>query len=897
MNSNEAIRRAILAVLGTTSAAGAFAQAAKVADANAAANNGQLEEVVVTATRRSENLQNVPISIQALTGDTLSKLNVATIDDFVKYTPNVSTANIGPGQGNLYMRGLSVGALGTQGEGSVGGFPNVAVYLDEQSASLPGRNLDIYAADIERVEVLEGPQGTLFGAGAQAGVLRFITNKPKLNVTEGNLNAGYGTTAHGTDNSNFDATLNLPLIPDTLAVRAVIYSDSRGGYIDNVPSTFTRKPSDTGIIGYAGGVVPTNSAVINNYDITAKDINPVNYKGLRISGLYKINEDWDVLLAHSRQTVDAQGVFYQMPTGSEGQALNPLEVTLFNPSYNRDKYSNTAWTVNGKLSDLKLVYTGAYLTRHVDQIQDYTNYSRGVNGVYYQCAGYSNYKNYNKKTGVGVQPGSGTCYTPSATWHDTESNTNFSQEMRLSTPDDWRVRGLAGVFYQKQEIHDDTEWLYRTVPTCAPTPKGADVGCFLPIQPFAGASGNDLNVRNSHVGFFDDFQRTLKQAAAFASVDAELIPKTLTLTLGTRYYNIKNQMLGNNVGSFFCKAGGLYGFNIPGYTAALGAPATTTFGPCASPYGTNLNTQTPNHNTAKGFKSRANISWKLTPEAMIYATWSQGFRPGGFNRGISCHLADANGVKQWCVPIEYQSDDLTNLELGWKTELLDHHLQFNGSVYQETWKNVQTGIFRPADLGNLTIGLNGPDYRVRGIEMQLIARVTTGLTVQGSVSWNKSELTNSPYLIANNPALLTADPVKNPGSAAEFGRPITSIVNPYGAPGTPLANSPPFQGNIRARYEFSLSNYNAFWQIGVQHSAHSYSSATTSNRFDQPNWTTVDASLGVSKDAWRIELVGQNLTDENKSLFTTAAQFVRAETPMRPRTLGLQIGYKFSEGK
>ena len=114
------------------------------------------------------------------------------------------------------------------------------MYLDEQSAQLPSRNLDIYAADLERIEILEGPQGTLFGAGAEAGVVRYITNKPKLNVTEAMVNAGYATTAHGDQSSNVDATINLPLIADKLAVRGVIYNETRGGYIDNIPATFAR---------------------------------------------------------------------------------------------------------------------------------------------------------------------------------------------------------------------------------------------------------------------------------------------------------------------------------------------------------------------------------------------------------------------------------------------------------------------------------------------------------------------------------------------------------------------------------------------------------------------------------------------------------------------------------
>src|ERR1700686_4185083 len=310
MNSNPKLSYAIAAIL-SGSAAG-FAHAATATDTEA---SDAIQEITVTAQRRTENMQDVPISIQALTGETLTQLNVTTFDDFVKYGPNVTTAGSGPGQNAIFIRGLSVGVTGQQGTGTTGPIPNVAVYLDEISGALPGRNMDVYAADIERIEVLEGPQGTLFGSGAEAGVLRYITNKPKLDLTEGSVNAGYSYTAHGDPNSNVDAMINLPLIPDTLAVRAVIYNDSRGGYINNLPSTFTRASTD---LGFRGGVVPTNSVVINNDTVLGSAINPVTYQGLRLSGLYKINDDWNVLLTQSYQTMNAQGVFYEMPYGSEG---------------------------------------------------------------------------------------------------------------------------------------------------------------------------------------------------------------------------------------------------------------------------------------------------------------------------------------------------------------------------------------------------------------------------------------------------------------------------------------------------------------------------------------------------------------------------------------------------
>jgi len=244
MKSNSPLSYAIAAILGGASSD--LASAAAAADTNA--DSEGIPEIVVTAQRRTENMQEVPITIQALTAETLTQLNVSTFDDFVKYLPNVTAANNGPGQENIYMRGLSAnGVSGNQGGGATGPFPNVAIYLDEQSGQAPGRNLDVYAADLDRIEVLEGPQGTLFGAGAQAGVLRYITNKPKLDVTEGNVDAGYAVTSHGDPSSNATGVINLPLVPDTLAVRAVIYSDTRGGYINNVPGTFVRSSTDPSI--------------------------------------------------------------------------------------------------------------------------------------------------------------------------------------------------------------------------------------------------------------------------------------------------------------------------------------------------------------------------------------------------------------------------------------------------------------------------------------------------------------------------------------------------------------------------------------------------------------------------------------------------------------------------
>ena len=173
---NTKLSCAIAAILGGVSMTSPGFAADATADVGVDATSNSLEEVIVTAQRRSESMQRVPIAMQAFTGQVLEQLNIATLDDYIQYLPNVTTANNGPGQNEVFMRGLSAGAQSSQGSGSTGVYPNVAIYLDNQSGQLPNRNLDIYAADLQRVEVLEGPQGTLFGSGAEAGVIRYLTN-------------------------------------------------------------------------------------------------------------------------------------------------------------------------------------------------------------------------------------------------------------------------------------------------------------------------------------------------------------------------------------------------------------------------------------------------------------------------------------------------------------------------------------------------------------------------------------------------------------------------------------------------------------------------------------------------------------------------------------------------
>jgi iron complex outermembrane receptor protein len=878
LKPNQRLNRAIAAILSAHSVA-ALAQTstetAALSPSDATSGTSGLGEIVVTAQRRAENLQDVPITIQVLTGETLAQLNVQTFDQMLKSIPNVTQFTSGPSTGEVYMRGLSIGNYGTIGAGSTHPFPSVAIYLDEQSGQLPGRNLDVYAADMERIEVLEGPQGTLFGGGALSGVLRYITNKPKINVTEGSADTAYSVTAHGDPSTSATAMLNLPLVDDHLAVRGVVYVDHRGGYIDNVPATFTRASTDLGFATYNSGVVPTNSVAINNSASVGRATNPVTYTGVRAELLWKVNDDWDALLSQTYQNMDAEGVFYEMPYSSDGtyfssvtgnptgtKPLPPLSVTTFTPSYDKDKFENTALVVNGRIGDLRLVYSGAYLVRNVDQQQDYTNYARGYAGSYYQCVGYT------------ANPHTGQCYTPAGTLNEQEKNEHLTQELRLTTPDKWRVRGTAGVYWENYTIYDFTQFNDVTVPTCSPT--GLNVNCFLPLEPWPGSPPVTLITPD---GFFDDIKREVKQIAEFASVDFDVIPQVLTFTGGIRHFHYTDSETGGDVGPYSC----------------FQSTPTTYFGPCASLEGTNLSARSPNTVTPSGNRGRAGITWKVADKVLLYYTYSQGFRAGTFNRSTTCHLPGPDGVPQYCIPSATVPDNVTNNEVGLKSQWLDNRLTFNLAVYQEYWDNAQVRFFDPKSFGGLAFGSNGPTYRVRGLEPQIIASPVEGLTVQASGAWNSSSQMNSPYLVDNNPA------------SVNYGKPITSAPNPYGPIGSSTAYSPPFSFTARVRYEHPFGDdARGFVQVGAQHQDHMLTVAgnaltitgiSNGAPYSIPSFTTFDAAIGVSRGLWNVSLFGQNITNSGAVTSIDIGNYVLSQVPLRPRVLGLSFGYRFSDKK
>ena len=870
---------------------------AATADANA---SDAVQEIVVTAQRRTESVQDVPMTVQALSSDAIQKLNVTNVEQILRFTPNVVYSAPGAGQGQLSMRGLSTGRAGEQSYATVGNFPNVAVYLDEQSMQFPGRAPDIYLADMQRVEVLEGPQGTLFGGGAESGAIRYITNKPKLNIFEGSADGMYGVTWNGDNNWSFSGVVNVPLVTDKLAARVVVYNDRQGGYIDNVPSTFTRNEQldNNTYIGVkptagfcpdggkanpnTGFCLPANTAQYNNFALAKKDQNPVTIQGARAELLWQVNPDRDVLISQSVQNLDAEGLSTSYPTGSDFQPLQKLQVTSFVPTYNKDNFESTAWTVNGKVGGFNVIYTGAYTDRHITQQNDYTNYSRTLYGQYYECTGGNN-------SGFGSGKSSGPavparCYSPITFWHDKVHNTHMSHEARISTPSDWRLRGIAGIYYEQFRIYDVMDFNYKTIPSCnqgsnlAVAQAGGPV-CVGNDAPAPGSTTNQPGIRGDMVGYGDDVTRGYDQIAGFAQFDFDIIPKVLTITAGTRYFNYSE-----------FEKGSIY-HTASNCTNVLVCPAKA-----------NIDDEHLSK-TYHGFKSHFGIQYKPTKDLMFYAVYSEGYRPGGFNRypETKAPYTAGGSDNQFVKPVAYAPDSLTNYEAGIKSELFDRRLQLNLTGYHMEWTDSQIALYQPCCLGNSTFTTTGASYNIDGIEGQFVARLMQGFTLQGSASFNRNKQSNSPCLISNAPGSPT------------LGKCITQVKgapypNPFGVEGGISAFSPKFQANLGARYEWTMNEFQMFASLNGSYTSTQYNEpenyisgdlpsqivpTTTYLRYKIPGYGTVNGSIGFTRDRWTVEVIGQNLLNSDAITLASSGQFIKAEVPLRPRVVNVKVHMSF----
>lgn len=369
-----------------------------------------LDEVVVTAQKRSENLQNVPVSVQAIGQAKLEQLQISNFNDYVKYLPSVSFQTNGPGFSQVYMRGVASGGDGNHS----GPLPSVGTYLDEQPITTIQGALDIHVYDLERVEALSGPQGTLYGASSQAGTIKLVTNKPSL----AGFSAGYdlegNQVAGGAAGHVFEGFVNVPL-NDHAAIRLVGWDVHDAGYIDNVPTTRT---------------YPTWGGTINNKATARKNYNPVDTQGGRAALKINLDDNWTITPIIMGQQQKAKGIFAYDPTKGD------LKVGHFFPEGSKDRWMQAALTVQGNISNLDIVYNASNLKRIVETQSDYTDYS------YF----------YDTMSGSGAYwtDDAGKPVNPSQYINGKDRYGKVSHELRISTPSKEKLRFVGGLFYQRQ---------------------------------------------------------------------------------------------------------------------------------------------------------------------------------------------------------------------------------------------------------------------------------------------------------------------------------------------------------------------------------------------------------------------------------------------------------------
>jgi iron complex outermembrane receptor protein len=847
-----------------------------------------IEEVVVTATKVSSSTQDIAVKVSAITSEKLDQMGVSNFEDYLIQLPGVTAGGSGPGQNTIYIRGIASTTPAISIAGVAGLAPNVAFYLDEQPLAQPGRNLDVYAADLNRVEVLAGPQGTLFGASSQAGTVRLITNKPDPSAAYGKLKMGVSTMKEGGSNNNFEAMYNLP-VNDKLTIRGVVYSDDKGGYIDNVQGTRTVQESArfrkegfvrsngvavssarTGFQAGAGYIDADGDGysdlpgvtflAADNADLVEEDFNTSKYTGARVSALISLNDNWELLLAHTTQKLDADGVFFADPN------LGDLETQSYIDDSLTDEFDNTSWTLTGRIANLDIVYTGAYTERTADQNIGYSDYMFvGQYLPYYTCDYSVTYTARTTDTnGDGVinsdddrdpTAATGTCQGPNLSVPSYTTTEVSTHEIRITTPQDQRTRLTAGAFISDTELQERASFTYPG----STLVQGWNAAGGLGFNP-ANFSYDDGHLSSTDAYapgeiFRNDIKRTDKNYGVFGELSYD-VSDDLSVTLGARYYDIEVDFDGSAKGSFgqFCgnaatcvdnRSGGtnigdLYdGDGIYKGEAVEGIPDAAT---------------------SSGTIFKFTASYTPSADVLLYATVSEGFRAGFLNRPGGYTSKDG----LYTVPYEFGSDDLTNYEFGWKADLMDGTLRINGSVFIAEIDGLQTTIFDPS-IANLFFSDNAANAEVKGLETDIIWAPASaeGLTVSAGLSVLDTEITDT----------LTTS---------------TDVVT-----GDSLAFAPELQANVQARYEWQMSGMTAHIMPHLAYSDESYSDIVRINRDLMASWTMLGLTAGVTTDTWGAELFIDNLTDERAELARNYINDRERVSYSRPRTMGVRMTYNF----
>jgi outer membrane receptor protein involved in Fe transport len=614
--SKKTLAAMVSAVIGSTSMANA--------------QNLTLEEVIVTATKRKSTLQSLPQAITAFTTEDIKRQGFAVLDDYANSIPSLAFARREPAGTSVVFRGVAASGI------QYGTNPSASVYLDESPITQAGLNPDPRLIDIERIEALSGPQGTLFGDASQSGTLRIITNKADPTQMSGWVegNVAYVEDSDDLDN-DISGMVNIPLIEDKLAVRLVGFRSDEAGYVDNV---LGESQADQWVESRIASGLPVRER-FDNANRVDDDVNSAETVGGRAALRWFINDDWTVDIAGIIQNLDVDGY------GDVNLGLDDREQVRFENEELSDDWYQVSVSLEGNLGFADMVLTGSYFNRELTYDADATDYLHDFDQKY-NPSYYAIYDFTGAPRGFVIQD---------------QDDDRWTVEGRLTTPldSDSRWNGLVGFFYGKL---DREQLNISDVRGFSNTEYYANLGYYylnyLANSPYYNPNYATFHNTGSDNWFFGAYDLDLEQVAIFGEVTWDATEK-LSFTAGARWFDHEQE--------FKLQQGDLL-----------------------EDRSVNVERNYFYTNETKNFSEddwvpRFNATYQINDDVLTYATYSEGFRSGG-----------ANPLRNTSVlPDEYDSDTLKNYEIGLKSEWFDNTLRFNAVAYHMQWDDIQIQVNDP----------------------------------------------------------------------------------------------------------------------------------------------------------------------------------------------------------
>ncbi len=832
------------------------------------------EEIMVTATRTSTSIQKVPISMQALDSSTLAERQVKGLTDFAVLLPSVSFAGLGPGRTEIYFRGIVPAG---------GAYPATGYYLDDISINVNGLP-DVHIYDIERIEALSGPQGTLFGAGSLAGTIRVITNKPKLGTFEAGVDLEANKFGKGDAGGQAQAFVNVPL-GETLAVRAMGYYRREGGYIDNVPNNGRFNTGEPATL-LLGDDNPATSFTLNNQEFVRDNYNSIDEYGGRLSLLWEPAEGWKISPQITAQRQISRGYFGFDPR------VGDLQVHDYDVTRQDDRWYQAQMTVNGHIGDFEVVSATGYFRRNIKLLNDYTYYTVAYDGF---GTGYESYLQFFDRagcTGSGATLRCTTLLNPQQYYSGNRNERIFTQELRLKTPSSWPVDITVGGFYQRQKIESNDDYATRGLADIVGFTEsgGGDRDDFatsfgVPTE-FGGSMILGSPAVKREAFYLGEQDRITRDYAVFAEGHYNITP-TLKVTGGIRYFWTELDVVG--FGGVAASARNIRSTFVPTGGAGCPIPFPEERLQCL-----NTNFSRPDQKLIyreQGQTHKVAVDWQFAPSKMAYFNYSTGFRPGGQGRPLRI------GGEVFAVA-PFRSEDLTNFEVGFKTTW-NNIFRFNAAIYLERWNDLQYSVVVAGSQGAGITG-NAGNAEVKGIEFDADLRLGK-FTVSTSGAFNDGKLKGNFCNFAADPATLTIGqlPSCTLGAVIDDGLDTPEVA---AADGTRLPRQPRFKGTTSIRYDTQFGKYEAYilgaalYQTGATQDLNVQLNDLLGNT---PGFVSFDMSAGVKRDRWTFDVFIQNMFDKRGELtrntfcsIAVCSGSSRTFT-IRPQFFGIRTGYRF----